>query len=491
MTSKIRKVLFPIENAEMKKFLSLAILMLLIIFCNTLLRNLKDTLIVMTNGAFSLAFVKTWFVLPLMFVFFFVYSKLSNHFQPNSIFSGIILAFMLVFAIFGFFIHPHVESYKLSGVYSYLPNSFLNGGLYHLAVLVEYWPFTFFYFISELWSSVMISLLFWQFANSIVNTDQAKRFYPLFGQIADIGMIMGGVTLVMLSRETLENDQRSWEHSFAYFTIILLVTSTAILLLYSYINKKIVPVDTDGEENQTKKKTSLSIKDSIRHVANSPYLSHMAIMVLSFAITSNLLEISWKYYMESYSQTKNEFTTMLGYFSVATGVSTILLMSVGSLCLRYFGWRIGALIPPVFILVSGLSFFSSVYLENFLDGKLQALGGSFLILVIVLGSLTNIFGKSIKYALFDPTKEMAYLPLDQESKVKGKAAVDVVGVRLGKSAGSLIQQGVFAFFTNFSSALIYLLGTLVVMCFFWIRSINSLSILYNKRLDSTETNTHN
>ncbi|MFT4553396.1 MAG: AAA family ATP:ADP antiporter [Chlamydiales bacterium] len=486
MTSKFRKVLFPIENNEMKKFLSLAILMLLIIFCNTLLRNLKDTLIVMTNGAFSLAFVKTWFVLPLMFVFFFVYSKLSNHFQPSSIFCGIILAFMLVFAVFGFVIHPYVDFFKLTSIYSYLPDSFLHGGLYHLAVLIEYWPFTFFYFISELWSSVMISLLFWQFTNSFVSTDQAKRFYPLFGQIADFGMIMGGITLVLLSRETSQNYQRSWEHSFAYFTIILLVTSTAILFLYRYINKNIVPMDTEEKGNQTKKKTTLSIKDSLKHVANSPYLSHMAVMVLCFAVTSNLLEISWKYYIESYSETKNEFTTLLGYFSVATGVSTILLMSVGSLCLRFFGWRIGALIPPIFILISGLSFFSSVYLENFLDVKLQAIGSSFLFLVIVLGSLTNIFGKSIKYALFDPTKEMAYLPLDQESKVKGKAAVDVVGVRLGKSAGSLIQQGVFAFFTNFSSAFIYLLGTLVVMCLFWIRSINILSLLYKKRLEYSE-----
>ena len=42
--------------------------------------------------------------------------------------------------------------------------------------------------------------------------------------------------------------------------------------------------------------------------------------------------------------------------------------------------------------------------------------------------------------MFKPAEEMVYIGLDEESRTKGKAAIDVAGAQTGKSVGSVLQQ---------------------------------------------------
>lgn len=39
-------------------------------------------------------------------------------------------------------------------------------------------------------------MLFWQFANDIVPVEQAKRFYPLFGQMSSLAPVVAGLCVV-------------------------------------------------------------------------------------------------------------------------------------------------------------------------------------------------------------------------------------------------------------------------------------------------------
>ena len=54
--------------------------------------------------------------------------------------------------------------------------------------------------------------------------------------------------------------------------------------------------------------------------------------------------------------------------------------------------------------------------------------------------VAQVFGKGAKFSMFKPAEEMVYIGLDEESRTKGKAAIDVVGAQTGKSLGSVLQQ---------------------------------------------------
>ena len=98
-------------------------------------------------------------------------------------------------------------------------------------------------------------------------------------------------------------------------------------------------------------------------------------------------------------------------------------------------------------------------------------------LIIFFGAFQNIISKVVKYSFFDSTKEMAYIPLDQESKVKGKAAIDMVGSRLGKSGSSWLQLALMQIAGTGSILVItpYLIPIVIGVTLYWSYSVYYLN----------------
>ena len=135
------------------------------------------------------------------------------------------------------------------------------------------------------------------------------------------------------------------------------------------------------------------------------------------------------------------------------------------------------MIPPLCVGVTGVFFFLFVLKQEFLRPVTALCGLSPLALIVLFGAFQNVISKVSKYSFFDSTKEMAYIPLDQDAKLKGKAAIDVVGSRLGKSGSSWIQVALIDLIGTGSILSIthILLPIVAFVTLTWILAVRSLS----------------
>ena len=359
--------------------------------------------------------------------------------------------------------------------------------------MVGNWTYTLFYILSELWGSAIVSLLFWQFANGITPVKEARRFYGMFGFVGNFGLLFSGPTIIYISHSIHSlglSRSESTGLMLQYLMAFVIVAGIVLLSTFYWMNRYVLTdkryYDPEAMGETKKKKAKLSMIESFKYILQSPYLGLIAMLVLAYGVSINLFEGVWKGQIEIAYPTEVEYNRVMGGLSTVTGGMAVILMLVGSNLLRTFSWRTCALITPVILITGILLFFGVIYYNNSLlpEGmkivdaiKQGIINKELIVFAVVLGLFINAFGKAVKYSLFDPTKEMAYIPLDPELKVKGKAAVDVIGGRGGKSAGSYIQMGLL---TMFSGSALYQLVPIIApiavgIVFLWILSVFGLS----------------
>ena len=152
-----------------------------------------------------------------------------------------------------------------------------------------------------------------------------------------------------------------------------------------------------------------------------------------------------------------------------------------------FGWFWGAIMTPAVILITGMFFFGCMLFSGLMTPLAAGLGTTTLFLSVWIGTIQGILSKSVKYGLFDPTKEMAYIPLDDTLKVKGKAAVDVIGARLGKASGGYISSILLILTMGTITDIAPMLSVFVVgIILVWIYAVFTLNKLYASKLAEKE-----
>ena len=495
--SKIRSYIWPIFSFELKKLLPMLIMFFFISFNYSVIRNLKDTLVVTADrsGAEVIPFIKVWLMLPAAIITTIIFTYLSNHFSRKKVFYILISSFLVFFFLFTFVIypnrellHPHDMANTLEGI--------LPAGCKGLIAMFRNWTLTCFYVISELWGSIILTVLFWSFANEITKIAEATRFYSVLTIAGNVAATVAGQVSVYFSQNLIFNPNMffgndAWEQNLAKIMTVIILSGFGVSISFHWMSKHVLNdpqylpenVQTVQDQKQTLKektgKKKLSFSESLNYIARSKYLLCIAVLVISYNLVICLVEVIWKDQLRAVCPKPQEYNVYINNLTSIMGIisTTASLLMAG--IINKLGWTKTALLTPLILLITSIAFFACILGGDFVAPVVVLFGTTPIALAVFLGSVQNCFSKAAKYSLFDATKEMSFIPLDPEYKLKGKAAIDGIGSKLGKSGASCIHQGLLLIFATLSASAPYVAVILIAVLVGWLYAVRSLGKQFN------------
>ena len=488
----------PFDQSEKKKFFTLCLLKALLSFFFTMIKVQKSNNLVTGHGAEKVPAAKVLvFILSFLVVIF--YMAMSNRYRQDQLIYGIFCTFFTVFALYSFVIMPYADALRPEHAEAWLVtyggSDFFNHWFKHWVILYINWPKVLFYCIAELWGQFGIIMFFWGLCNEVCTRGEAKRFYHFFIAAGCVGSTLGACFLTHLCRlaesQVGLDDGGSAQEALAkistWLGVIGMGVVIVVLMLFKWVNANLFTTVMSQKEKE--EKTKLSLWEAVKYILSSRYLLAVATMIIACAVSSNLVEITYQRYLNLNGGTPSEYAHFIQWQMFSLNMLCIFAaFFIIPHVMRRLGWKMVAYVAPMIVMSMGGLFFVMSILNkgDALEGLMQAHCGYHAVKVICfVGLAQSVMSTFAKYAFFDGTKEIVYIWMGAEGRRKGKAAIDVVGSRLGKMLSSAIHiviMGIFHAGDDVRKVTPVLLLIFLAVIVSWFRSVRYLS----KTLDEKE-----
>lgn len=488
--SKIRSAIFPIHDYELKRFIPMVVILVCILFNYSLLRATKDALIATASGAGVevIPYLKSIFVMSSAALFVVVYTKISNVFSFDKIFYGCNVIFIIFFLIFAFVLYPNLE-FLHPNLFTVQEYQTAFPRFKFLFSVWGVWTYSLFYIMAEMWGCIMIPLLFWQFANQTITLSEAKRFYPMFILFGNIALVFSGSSLRLLCDPDFcpKITADAWDTSLKGLMILVSLMAVVSIFSFKYLKTNSTHLPRIGKfETKRESAFKLGVFQSFMYIFSNRYIALIALLILCYSISINLVELMWKKQLALwFSGDVNGYNIFMGKYVMWTGIATIIIAFLTKGVINKYGWLTAAITTPIILAISGAFFFTLLLAGGLVEPLLVVMALPATYCAMEVGMVQSILTRGIKYTLFDISKEMAYIPLDDELKAKGKAVVDIMGARLGKTLGSWLVLVLFYTLAvqDIMDILPYLTCVIGVVLLGWILGVFSLHRLYLKKVN--------
>lgn len=472
--------IFPIRREERGRFFAMCLLMFVTTFIHHLLRCLKDAYVLYEpgSGAEILSFLKTYLSFPMSILAAALYMYMRKHFDMAKTYYYIVGGFALFFLFYTCvllpntaYLHPDKQLVlALKQQYPMFRWFFTMWGM---------WLYALFYVAAELWGTYVLSVLFWQIANDTVKLEEAERFYPLFVTLSNIALFVLNPVVKKIAYLPGNGMVES--------SVIVVLGSCVLMFVFYYLNVYELSGQLSISHEPKIKQKKTSYDSGWKLAVRSEYVWYVALLVFCYAAIITLVETTWKAQVIALYVSKADQMAFQADYTLYTAMATVVMNALSKSVIEKLGWTAGAIITPISCGVLGSLFYALMVGSEFmwLPEFMQA---NIVPLAVGVGSVSVVLSRGAKYSFFDPTKEMAFIPLDKRVSMHGKAIVDGMSSKFGKSFGGwFISSSTMLLGVDLDGLCSMLAILVVVLSVFWLVAVLRLGVLYQRQIQLNET----
>lgn len=424
-----------IEKSELKITILSCIVAFLATINYNIFKVIKDTLVLSIesyNGIILLTSLKIWAITPFSMLSVYLINRMNHKMSLQSIFYVISAFYVaLLFLLYKYYsIFPSLYfNLSINSQHSIL-NTLFTPFLY----ILNFWPLSLVYIISEIWQTTIFLFVFWSFLNYMFTQKMTKKIYPIINMVGS----SSGLFIEPLFRalKTVSGDS-SWD---AFIAIIALFSIATIFMLDIFFKllcnnmykNKIINNKLAKEKINKEKVSRVSIVHGIKKMIKSPYISSLIFTIISYNVVLNLTEIMWKDMIsQTYGSDKVQIAQKLSLLITGISVCSILFGVLLPFMMTSLGVKWSFTSYPLTALIF-IGFFLSKHIYSTANFSSSACLDSY----IWAGYIGLVVLRAGKYVVYDSIKDMLLSILPYRTMVETKGLVDTIFSRIGKSVAS-------------------------------------------------------
>ncbi|KAF7682582.1 ADP,ATP carrier protein 1 [Astathelohania contejeani] len=456
--------IFRVAKVERTKFVCLATMYYLIALSYSLIKDLKNSIMIETQGNAAIAPFQLFFVTPCIIICVSHIQKALSKYTISQVLSKVMFIFIIFFFFYGVFIIRY--GYVLEPNRFWACDNFGEGKLairnieflYPNLMTINTWTTALSYLSSELYGGLVLSLLFLSYSNHICAPKQSLRFTPLYFMASNFGLITSGCATYIIAGF---KDTQSYKFNLFVLQFIFIFISLCcfvVFILHKFIENNILNKPLYIIENeQTKKKKTEKI-DSIkglRIMLKSKLILAMSATVFLFFLSACMCDTCYCSAMQVLSIKTNKpasFVVLkraaMSQLSIGCCLLLFLFAPTAILIEKGYFTFIGGI--PIFIVgflgtcILVLAFLNKSVAfdsknDNFLSNFIKSIGyHTNLDLETKVGWFSTALFKLSKDGALDICKEALSVKINVKYRATAKNIYDGIVGKIGRMVGSLL-----------------------------------------------------